>query len=155
MKPYTSWRADSFCKAVDALQQKWTHKILYTFLPFCLIGKLLRKVEQDKAAIILITRTWQSQSGYPTPLRMCVRNPHLLPSSNDLLQNIQEEFGIDRKVSPRCQAGFQQQLAAKRISRRAAKLVTNARRKGNQSNYQSTRNKWTIWCHQQKVDPMR
>ena len=47
--------------------------------------------------------------------------------------------GSDKKVNPSCLVGFQQQLAAKGISRRAVQLVTNARRKGTYSNYQSAR----------------
>ena len=42
--------------------------------------------------------------------------------------------GSDRKVSLRCLAGFQQQLAAKGILRRATQRVTVAKRKKTQSN---------------------
>ena len=42
----------------------------------------------------------------------------------------------DMKVNPNRLVGFQQQLEAKGISRRTTKVLTNARRKETQSNYQ-------------------
>ena len=51
------WKADPCCKAVPALQQKWTHKFPYTFSPFSLIRRVVRKVEQERARLILITPT--------------------------------------------------------------------------------------------------
>ena len=62
IEPFISWKADPCCKSVDALQQKRTHKFPYTFPPFSLIGRAVRKLEQDRARIISINPTWQSQS---------------------------------------------------------------------------------------------
>ena len=45
---YMSWRPDPGSCAVDALQQSWTHRALYAFPPFCLIGQCLRKVQSDR-----------------------------------------------------------------------------------------------------------
>lgn len=92
MKPCISWKADPCCKAVDALQQKWTHEFPYAFPSFCLIGTVARKVEQGRTRITLITATWQSQSWYLTLLRMSIRNPLLLPSLKKLLLNPQREY---------------------------------------------------------------
>ena len=63
---------------------------------FCRIyrknGRVVMKVEHDKAKITLITSTWQTQFWYPTLLRMSIRNPLPLPSSKILLQNFQGEY---------------------------------------------------------------
>lgn len=57
------------------------------FLPFSLIPKVLKKVQSDKATLLLITLAWQTQAWYPKALQLSVRNPLLLPKSKDLLMN--------------------------------------------------------------------
>ena len=57
------WKADPCCKAVPALQQKWTHKFPYTFSPFSLIRRVVRKVEQERARLKLITPTCNPSLG--------------------------------------------------------------------------------------------
>ena len=45
----------------DALQQKWYHKSLYASLPFALIHKVLKEVEDEKVpSLITLTPTWQT-----------------------------------------------------------------------------------------------
>ena len=82
---YMSWRPDPGCLAVNALQQTWTHRALYAFPPFCLVGQCLRKVQADRARLTIITPLWTSQSWFPTLLGMSVANPLLLPASKGLL----------------------------------------------------------------------
>ena len=86
---YMSWKLDSCCMAVDVLQQKWTHMFPYAFSPFSLIGKVLRKIQEDRVTAILITPTWQSQPWYPWLLKMNIKNPILLRAKNTLLMNPQ------------------------------------------------------------------
>ena len=52
-------------------------------------------------------------------------------------------------------AFFAQQLATKRISKRASELVTNSRRTENQSTFKPACNKWASWCHQHEANPFR
>ena len=84
-----SWKRDSCCMGVDALQQKCTHMFPYAFPPFWLIGKVLRKIQKDRVTAILITSVWQSQIWYPWLLKMSIKNPFLLPAKNTLLMNPQ------------------------------------------------------------------
>ena len=74
------------CHAVDDLQQKWTQMCPLSFPPFSLMGKVWRKIQEDKVTVILVTPTWQSQ---PWLLKMSIRNPTLLPNKNTLLINPQ------------------------------------------------------------------
>jgi len=46
--------------------------------------------------------------------------------------------------------GFRQSLASEGIS---ARLITDARRRGTTSTYESAWSKWVNWCGRQKVDP--
>ena len=53
---YLSWKADPHSLATDAFQQSWKHRrLLYAFLPFPMIGKVLLKVETEELDAILIT----------------------------------------------------------------------------------------------------
>ena len=60
IEPYILSKVNPCCKAVEFLRQKWTHKIPYGFPPFCLKERVVRKVEQDRAKILVIIPTWQS-----------------------------------------------------------------------------------------------
>ena len=82
---YMSWKPDPGCMAVNALQQTWTHRALYAFPLFCLVGQCLRKVQADRARLTIVTPLWTSQSWFPT-LGMSVTNPLLLPTSKNLLE---------------------------------------------------------------------
>ena len=46
-------------------------------------------------------------------------------------------------------------MEAERISEKAAKLITNARRAGTKARYESAWNKWVSWCTQRQTDPFR
>lgn len=50
---------------------------------------------------------------------------------------------------------FRQCLASEGLSEKATDLITNSRRRGSISNYQSAWRKWTGWCMQQQADPVR
>ena len=66
------------------------HMFPYAFRQFSLIGKVLRKIQEDRVTAILITPTWQSQLWYPLFLKMSIKNPILLPPKKTLLMNPQE-----------------------------------------------------------------
>ena len=51
--------------------------------------------------------------------------------------------------------GFQKCLAARGISERTAKLMSNSRRGSSVFSYEWTWYKWSCWCNEQKVDPFR
>ena len=51
--------------------------------------------------------------------------------------------------------GFRERLATEGISEQATMLITNARRSGSVSNYESSWRKWSGWCLQRQVDPFR
>ena len=46
-------------------------------------------------------------------------------------------------------------MKAERISEKAAKLITNARRAGTKARYESAWNKWVSWRTQRQIDPFR
>ena len=93
IQSYMSWKPDPQSLAVDVFQQNWqTRGLTYAFPPFSLIGKVVRKVRMEKATSILITPHWPAQSWYNQILEICIRNPLLLTSQEDLLLNPQGEI---------------------------------------------------------------
>ena len=82
---YYSWKPDPYATGKDAMQIDWKNTKGYAFPPFCLIGRVLRKVRKEGASLILITPTWPSQSWYPSLLEMIVACPILLPPYQALL----------------------------------------------------------------------
>ena len=66
---------DPFSKGSDAFQITWAHLKGYAFRPFALIGLFLNKVQKEKATLLLITPSWQTQSWYPLVLQPKVRIP--------------------------------------------------------------------------------
>ena len=82
---YMSWKADPFSLGRDAFQTCWGQGLNYAFPPFCLIGRILAKVQREQASLILITPAWQSQNWFPKLLEMSVKHPILLPRLPNLL----------------------------------------------------------------------
>ena len=52
---YISWKLDLYSHGRDAFQISWTNKKRYTFPPFCLIGRVLKKIQLDQAIVIVVT----------------------------------------------------------------------------------------------------
>lgn len=71
--------------AVDALAQPWSHHLLYAFPPFSLIPKVLRKVQQDRARVLLIAPFWPKRAWFPILLQLSEGNWWSLPPVEDLL----------------------------------------------------------------------
>ena len=87
LNPYMSLKADPNCQAVDALQQNWAHLFPYAFPPFNLIGKVLKKVQDQRINMILIAPLWVSQPWYPLLLEMAIQEPILIQWGEDVLLN--------------------------------------------------------------------
>ena len=76
---YISWQPDLQSIATDALHQDWKNQFCYAFTPLPLIGRVLRKAKKDQTKLIIVTHAWQSQSWYPTLLKMAIADPFFLP----------------------------------------------------------------------------
>lgn len=85
---YFSFKPDPGAEAVDALAQTWTNFRAYAFPPFLLIGRCLRKLEQDQVKeMILIVPFWHNQSWFPTLLARLIDIPLILPNFNQIITN--------------------------------------------------------------------
>ena len=58
----------------------------YAFPPFCLIQRILAKVERDQTDMVLIVPLWTTAVWFPHLLRLLTTNPVLLPRGRNLLR---------------------------------------------------------------------
>ncbi len=82
---YVAWKPDPDADSVDAFMMDWGSIYFYAFPPFCLIGKCLRKIEQEHATGIMIVPKWPTQPWFPKMLHLLIDDPVLLPPVHDLL----------------------------------------------------------------------
>ena len=88
---FYSWRSDPQADAVDAFSQDWSSVKGYTFPPFALIGRCLKKtLDQQVSFLVLVAPVWQAQPWYPLLLEMCVAPPVLLPQYPGLVTRLGE-----------------------------------------------------------------
>jgi hypothetical protein len=63
-KKFISWKADPLAMSVNAFTVSWEGFLGYAFPPCNQIGKVLQKLEQEKAKIILVCPYWPTQPWY-------------------------------------------------------------------------------------------
>ena len=78
---YYIFKPDPGVEAVDTLVQIWTNLRAYAFPPFVLIGRCLKKLDQDQVKeLVLIVPFWHNQTWYPNLLARLVNIPLILPN---------------------------------------------------------------------------
>ena len=79
VKKFVSWHPDSEACAVDAFTITLKNQLNYAFPPFSLIPRVLSKVQQDQACVLLVPPVWTCQICYPMLLRLLIERPVLFP----------------------------------------------------------------------------
>ena len=88
---YYSYTPDSNALGVDAFAHSWHYVNCYLFPPFSLVGRVLRKVEEDKVDYaLLITPIWTTQPWFPHLLHLVAGPCYILPKTANLLTIPQE-----------------------------------------------------------------
>ena len=82
---YVSYQPDPGSYAVNALHIQWTNFSFYAFPPFCIIQKVLKKVQEDKATGLLVVPHWPTQPWWPYLANMLIAPPLILPREKDTL----------------------------------------------------------------------
>ena len=85
LQRFFSWRADPEAEATDAFSQSWEAVLGFAHPPWCLITRVLMKVQVEEATVVLITPLWETQPWFPVITSMLVDLPVLLPNIPDLL----------------------------------------------------------------------
>ena len=77
---YVSWRPDPNAVAVDAFYVNWqSYNHAYIFPPFSLMGAVLKKVEEQRATVLLVAPIWITQPWFTKLLQLLIAEPLILP----------------------------------------------------------------------------
>jgi hypothetical protein len=82
---FYSWKPDSAAEGTDAFDFCWNHACGYAYPPFVLIPRVLRKIYEDKAVVILIHPDWPGALWAPDLLWLTTHSVPL-PVTADLLR---------------------------------------------------------------------
>jgi len=82
---YISYQPDPGAFAINAFHIPWERYSFYAFPPFCIIQKVLRKIQADKATGIIVVPHWPTQAWWPYLMRMLIAAPLILPRNRDTL----------------------------------------------------------------------
>lgn len=84
---YFSWRPDLLAEATDAFQQDWGPLKGFANPPWCLIGRVLSQVMDQKALVVLLAPVWIGQPWYPVLLNILWEFPRRIPPLPNLVQS--------------------------------------------------------------------
>jgi hypothetical protein len=82
---YYSWNADPSAEGIDAFSFSWSFEPGFMFPPFSLIPRVLRKVIEDKARVLLLHPDWPGALWAPDLRRVTVHREALPQSANLLI----------------------------------------------------------------------
>ena len=79
LKSYIAYRPDPGALAVNAFHISWKEYTFYAFPPFCIIQRVLQKINIDQARGIIIVPNWPTQTWWPYLMSMLINYPIILP----------------------------------------------------------------------------
>ena len=79
LTPYIAYRPDPGALAVNAFHISWKEYTFYAFPPFCIIQRVLQKINIDQATGIIIVPNWPTQTWWPYLMSMLINYPIILP----------------------------------------------------------------------------
>ena len=85
LKPYVSFHPDPGAIAVNAFHMSWKHFQAYIFPPFCLISRILQKVQEEQCTVVAVVPRWPTQVWWPKLTSQLIALPILLPKKKTTL----------------------------------------------------------------------
>jgi hypothetical protein len=83
--PYVSFHPDPGAIAVNAFHMSWQQYQAYIFPPFCLISRILQKIQQEQCTVVVVVPRWPTQTWWPKLVSLLIAYPILLPKTRDTL----------------------------------------------------------------------
>ncbi len=71
--------------AVNAFHMSWQQYQAYIFPPFCLILRILQKIQQEQCTVVVVVPRWPTQTWWPKLVSLLIAYPILLPKTRDTL----------------------------------------------------------------------
>ena len=96
---YVAWQPDPFAEAVDAFSLDWgNEQLIYIFPPFCIINRVLQKIDLDRANAIVIVPYWTTQPWWSKLLNLLTDMPFFFTRTNAALSHPDELPNMDLLV---------------------------------------------------------
>lgn len=67
---FMSYRPDPQAEVIDAFSVSWKNLSFYAFPPFSIIGRVLQKIQRERASGVLVVPDWPTQYWYPVVRRL-------------------------------------------------------------------------------------
>ena len=87
---YVSWKPDPLAMGTGAFSMNWTTLPgkIYANPPWGLIGRVLSTAQSQRVQeMVLVAPVWKAQAWYPLLLQMLVREPLIIPHSQETIQS--------------------------------------------------------------------
>ena len=121
--------------------------------PFSLISRVLTKVLIYQASLIVITPAWQTKFCYKISLKTFSFSPD--PKPLERFDQRTLSFSWKRKDATPGMDSFKQKLFTKVISKESASLISDPRRSGAVSHYESAWRKCGNSCRWRQIIPIK
>lgn len=96
---YISWHRDPDAFIIDAFTIPWSDLYFYSFPPFAVILKALRKIINDKAKGIMVVPFWPTQPWYPLFKSLLVAESLVFKPSDTLIISHSSNRDVHRKIT--------------------------------------------------------
>ena len=81
VQPYVSFHPDPGAFAFNAFHMSWKPYLSYILQPFCLISRILQKIQEEKATVVAIIPQWPTQIWWPHLIHLLIRHPIIIPNT--------------------------------------------------------------------------
>ena len=75
LKPFCAFQPDPLAHTIDAFTLNWQGFLCYAFPPFCLLGRVMQKIIQDQAEVIVVAPYWPTKPWFTMFKRMLTSEP--------------------------------------------------------------------------------
>ena len=130
---FVSWHPEPGCHSVDAFNLCWTPHQCYAFPPFCLIGRVLSKLQRDNVQqFLFIVPVWQHRLG----TRLCDETYPPTSHEQSTISSEQTNSSSYGKEASPCRLDLiSKHLQERGVSEQAAQLVCSSWSKGTEKQY--------------------
>lgn len=84
-KRYVSYMPEKGAVAINAFSIYWKYKLHYAFPPFSVIGRVLQKMCEEEAEVIMVAPIFPSQPWFPQLLSQISGQSYILPKTDKVL----------------------------------------------------------------------
>ncbi|XP_044585057.1 uncharacterized protein LOC123265399 [Cotesia glomerata] len=137
---YCSWKRDPEAYAFDAFTVSWSDWIFYAFPPFSIITKVIKKIKDDKAEVILVVPHWPTQVWFPAFKKLSIED--WVTSSSPC-----------HKTYPGCRQAISQALLGKGMPKEAVEILLASLADSTLKNYNGTLKLWWNWNDESDGNP--